>query len=441
MEGLSLHYTVEDGDTDIVTYLLSRGVNVNEKLDELQLTPLHVAVRTGKAEILRLLLDAPEIDVDEKDHEGNTPLHHAVHYGDHETVKLLIKAKADVNIRNNLGFTAFYWTLSKLLIRGKKTKTSDKDVTSSPVIIDKNDITIMKLLIEAGSDVNFKRDDGKIPLHLAINIGNMEVLELLIDAGADVNEKRGDGKTPVHLATITGKLDILNLMLDTGANVNAKDEFDRTALQYALGYCNFDFIKRLIVAGADVNSKCLKLGRSALHLAVDKNDIDMIEYLLYHGADINVKDNGNQTPLHYAAVNNLEESHLEVIQILLENNADVNALDDANKTPIDYLQAFRENNAMVLDLVFDHVPKNQVEVHQGETFTNNVDYHDKNQVVVECKELDELKQKIKVMENELSHLQKDSTMKKMFLLVTIILFAYFNSLYLFISIITILFLI
>ena len=58
----------------------------------------------------------------------------------------------------------------------------------------------MKVLVEAGGDVEAKDEDGETPLHWAAAEGHVYVIRALVAAGADVEAKNKDGKTPRDLA-------------------------------------------------------------------------------------------------------------------------------------------------------------------------------------------------------------------------------------------------
>jgi ankyrin repeat protein len=55
-----------------------------------------------------------------------------------------------------------------------------------------------KLLIEKGADVNAKNNNGWTPLYAAAIGDHTETVKLLIDKGADVNVKDSSGKTILH---------------------------------------------------------------------------------------------------------------------------------------------------------------------------------------------------------------------------------------------------
>lgn len=117
-----------------------------------------------------------------------------------------------------------------------------------------------------------------------------------------------------------------------------------------------------------------ELRRAAYH-----NDLPQVEKLLSEGIDVNDKNEPDKrTALHYAAMNNVDESHFDVIDILLKNNAEVGAQDNYNRTPFWYLVT--NGNAKILQLFLDfnadvHEVDNDRDslLSQVACFNNNVD--------------------------------------------------------------------
>jgi ankyrin repeat protein len=91
--------------------------------------------------------------------------------------------------------------------------------------------------------------DGFTPLLIA---GNISVIKILLEAGANVNIRHAKGMmkgcTPLMQAALDGDTETVKLLLQKGADVNAKDEYGMTALQAADE--NSEIIRLLKEAGA-----------------------------------------------------------------------------------------------------------------------------------------------------------------------------------------------
>lgn len=57
-------------------------------------------------------------------------------------------------------------------------------------------LELVKLLIEAGADVNARTNEGDVPLLVAISNHSKRISKFLIEAGADVNIKNRCGNSP-----------------------------------------------------------------------------------------------------------------------------------------------------------------------------------------------------------------------------------------------------
>mgnify|MGYP000535365496 CR=1 FL=1 len=86
---------------EVATVLIERGAEVNRK----GWTPLHYAATRGHIAMMRLLLENSAY-IDAESPNGTTPLMMAAMYGSPEAVKVLIQAGADLNIKNQLGLSA-----------------------------------------------------------------------------------------------------------------------------------------------------------------------------------------------------------------------------------------------------------------------------------------------------------------------------------------------
>jgi ankyrin repeat protein len=92
------------------------------------------------------------------------------------------------------------------------------------------DINGVNNLIKKGADVNYKDDLGYTPIIAASITGNVEILKLLIDNGADINYKETDkdykDSTPLMFAAWNNNIAAIEYLINKGADMvlkNAKD--------------------------------------------------------------------------------------------------------------------------------------------------------------------------------------------------------------------------
>ncbi len=77
-----------------------------------------------------------------------------------------------------------------------------------------NDRKLVRLLIEKGADLNEKNNRGYTPLHWAAYHGAAGIIPDLINAGAVINEKNNDGKTPLQIAQEKGIMKAANILME-----------------------------------------------------------------------------------------------------------------------------------------------------------------------------------------------------------------------------------
>lgn len=226
------------------------------------ITALHVSCHTGNLEISRLLLDHFRPPIDIEDPYGRSPLSVAFEASNWETVEWLVQNGANVNAKiadgRSLLLSACAWgrlaEAYRLLqlgadLRPFHTTTPlhmccQKSMDPSPQRKDDlqqgplqqiDRLTLVKLLVDRGADVNVERlDNGHTPLMYAAYGGFLPVVQYLIDAGAHVNARDLNGETPLSKACLLGTaledaplLSIVKLLLGRGASATILDSFGR----------------------------------------------------------------------------------------------------------------------------------------------------------------------------------------------------------------------
>jgi hypothetical protein len=132
---------------------------------------------------------------------------------------------------------------------------------------------VVKVLIDAGADVNQAGEYGQTMVMLASDLKHLEILQMLIDAGADVNRPNEYKIAPLATAAEQGGKEVVELLLKAGAKVNARNTYGGTALQVAVLRGYIDIVKTLIAAGADVKrdrAELIQIAQQEKHAEIEQ---------------------------------------------------------------------------------------------------------------------------------------------------------------------------
>lgn len=94
---------------------------------------------------------------------------------------------------------------------------------------------VLEVFIRKSGNVNIKGKMGWTPLYCVVALGkcNITALKMLLDAGADINAETEDGSTPLHEAACWRKVECVRFLVEHGADPKTKNEFGLTPLDYA----------------------------------------------------------------------------------------------------------------------------------------------------------------------------------------------------------------
>ncbi|CAK9025882.1 Ankyrin-2 (ANK-2) (Ankyrin-B) (Brain ankyrin) (Non-erythroid ankyrin) [Durusdinium trenchii] len=156
---------------------------------------------------------------------------------------------------------------------------------------------LSKLLTEFPEAKDEGISDGAGPVYAAAMKNHTDALKVLLDAGAQVDKAKHDGATAVFIATQFGSTDALKDLLSARASPDlARREDGVTPSFMAVQNGKIEELTLLLEARADPQQLTTK-GAAALHLAVQLDKADVVKVLLEHKADPNLETAQGQRPL------------------------------------------------------------------------------------------------------------------------------------------------
>ncbi|HET6251682.1 MAG TPA: ankyrin repeat domain-containing protein [Tepidisphaeraceae bacterium] len=140
--------------------------------------------------------------------------------------------------------------------------------------IREHDMAGVRAAMKAKPDLNYRFGEGTTPLHFAANNGLLEAVKLLIDAGADVNGKTDDGSPPLFNCDPS----VVDYLLSRGADINLKRKDGDTAIFAALWNGAYELAEKLAGIPGVLKQKN-KVGQTPLAFAKSRKDAQAIEAL------------------------------------------------------------------------------------------------------------------------------------------------------------------
>lgn len=192
------------------------------------------------------------------------------------------------------------------------------------------DAANVQTLLAAGALPDLGPDQG--PLHIAARYGHPEVVRLLLDAGAEVDPGPKWLSKPLVLAATGGSYETVAELIRHGANVNACDKQGSVALHLAAGRNYVDVIEMLVEAGANINTRDAS-DDVPLMEALCYDSVEAALLLLRLGADYDIPNDAGWGVLHHLG----GFSSVETIKTFTEKanllvGLDTRALDVHEKT-------------------------------------------------------------------------------------------------------------
>lgn len=391
-----LHSAAEEGNTNIISYLIRQGVDIN-KQDYASRTALMFAASEGHKEIVTQLLKAGA-DPSITDKQGHNAQLYAESQEEFEIVKLLNNCYGHDNCSDSK-------SSNKNSNEYKKDPYNLKPIHIATI---EGKIEKVESMVNDGADINTRDDYGRTALHFAAAKNHTIDMRILIGLGANINAQDNQGRTPLMYAAADGKKEAVVLLVSNLAEVNISDVDGMRAFEWSQVCNNKDlhnFLK-LITEHANDKYSSMKISneeleelqkemkkeimkeikfKEKLHINEEgthlrqlniENEIPEFYKVVSHGTvaelsqmrndglNLNVSDDTGQTPLMVAAL----FDRIDMANYLIGQNVDVNMSSNSGLTALHYA-ALQNNNVMTL-LLLDNGAKVDPEMRYSSTDGN-----------------------------------------------------------------------
>jgi ankyrin repeat protein len=363
---IDLYKAAADGRLEDLRKAIAAGIPVNSIDDSGKTALIYACDYQGSDECTEFLL-SKGADSDYGDSTTGSALNYACMYGHLKRVKLLLDAGANVNLAGGYGRTPLMYAtggeaedcteIMKLLLKkgadvsARNDGDDDAFTEALSATLWKIPVERYKLLIENGYNVNgvkTKYYHGQTPLMWACFCGKLDAVKILVEAGADVNQKEKNGETAIISAMQSGPDDhpeIVEYLLDHGAVPDSSSQFGHTVLLYAVEGGHLSIIKKLIEKGANIEQTDKYSRQTPLISAAYKEKTDVVKLLLESGANIHAVDSRGNTAFLHAAW----KGNLGIMKLLLEKGADPEHRNSLNWNAL--MQAIVEGHEEAFDFL------------------------------------------------------------------------------------------
>ncbi|KAJ8682971.1 hypothetical protein QAD02_018763 [Eretmocerus hayati] len=246
--------------------------------------------------------------------------------------------------------------------------------------IDRGNLEIVKMLLDAGVDRDYYEDTEEYglptepprisPLHRAVDIQNVELqwrmVQLLIYSGISPKNEHLYQESCMCLAVKRGNLEMVKFLFEHGAEVNCARQivvpsdwsFDGnprkfmewSPLHYAVrdfdGKLRVDMVKLLLQMGADANVEGWLSGERCLHILSERKSgsCDVFKILFEAGAELNCLSESGSTPLAMAAL----YGDIKLMEMMIAAGADINLFKKDLCSPLRFAVSGFDSDAVQL---------------------------------------------------------------------------------------------
>ncbi len=266
LKNTPLHIVADKDNYMGVFILLKHGKACPYKRNSFGKAPLHIACARGALNAVKSLLTyGDKGQLTTKDNVDRRPLYWAIANENDDVVEKLIQEGA-LRWENALKYKISEGTLEQFVREGNVKAVqklfamgASKDDELLPLAAWYGQVSVLKVLIDAGLKIECRGCLDYTPLHIAARQGHVEALQVLLAAGADKNAQAKDGETALHLAVYNcHHPEVLKVLLDAGADRNIVKNSGITPLTLARyhGYTEAEKLLEEYQPGAAAAAAC-----------------------------------------------------------------------------------------------------------------------------------------------------------------------------------------
>eukprot|EP00434_Breviolum_minutum_P003457 symbB.v1.2.003042.t2/scaffold167.1/size289592/7 len=236
-------------------------------------------------------------------------------------------------------------------------------------------VKVVSMLLDAKADLELRCNLGNSALHMAARAGHTAVVRALVVHKAALESKNEEGWTPLIWGSMNGHQEVVAALLNSKVKVQAVDIQGLSALMWATRHGHVDVMKSILATGPDLSQKDFaghsvmhharqhraarkmlqqfeELNRRLLHSA-KSGDVATASMALQAGAFVDALDDSGSSPLLLAA----SQRDFTMVKLLARHGADL-SLEASNRTNSPWLRSM-EYRSNIQEVLRDAVKANR----------------------------------------------------------------------------------
>eukprot|EP01129_Flabellula_baltica_P002698 TRINITY_DN12520_c0_g1_i1.p1 TRINITY_DN12520_c0_g1~~TRINITY_DN12520_c0_g1_i1.p1 ORF type:complete len:461 (-),score=44.73 TRINITY_DN12520_c0_g1_i1:70-1452(-) len=304
----SLARSIMSDNLELVKYVIDKGADVH-LTDETGIYPIYRAT-SASTTLTKFLLLEQGVNLNTSSN-GKYPIMSAIYNNNYDLIEIFVQNGASLNVYSDgkypleLAIIRCDYKTVQFLVRNG----CDPDMGLCIACFEDN-LSIVKLLVESGANLNKTNRNDEYPLMCANNI---EVVKYLIDKGANIDIENVNSVTALIDSIVKENVDKVNYLVEKGVDINYRTKsgilplyvawnkmWKSLSLDYELEDC---ILKTLVENGANINVPLSNGGKTLFQLAcIDciGHWMYLIDYLYKKGGNPYIRDSNGKNSITLA---------------------------------------------------------------------------------------------------------------------------------------------